>query len=90
MNKKQFNQTSQTSGSSSGPAIVSAHRVNDLIKVDEVVNDGIASLEVDIYVGIRDGQPTCLIGHEDATATGQTLEQYFANLNQKLPNFTSL
>lgn len=75
---------------SSGPAFVSAHRANDLIKVDEIINAGINSMEVDIYVGTKGGQPTCLIGHEASTATGQTLEQYFANLNQKLPNFTSL
>ncbi|MGN7786015.1 RICIN domain-containing protein [Niabella sp. 22666] len=75
---------------SSGPAVVSAHRVNDLIKVDEIKNENINSLEVDIFVGTQNGQPTCLIGHEAATATGQTLEQYFANLNQKLPGFTSL
>lgn len=73
---------------SSGPAIVSAHRVNDLIKVDEVKNAGITSLEVDIFVGLKNGQPTCLVGHEAGTATGQTLEQYFANLYQKIPNFT--
>lgn len=74
----------------SGPAFVSAHRANDLLKVDEIINEGINSLEVDIYVGTKGGQPTCLIGHEAGTATGQTLEQYFANLNQKLPSFTSL
>ncbi|WP_286858437.1 MULTISPECIES: RICIN domain-containing protein [Sphingobacterium] len=73
-----------------GPTFVSAHRANDLIKVDEIINEGINSLEVDIYVANKDGQPTCLIGHEAGTATGQTLEQYFANLNQKLPGYTSL
>lgn len=72
---------------SAGPAIVSAHRVNDLIKVDEVKNAGINSLEVDIFVGNKNGQPTCLIGHEAATATGQTLLEYFANLNQKMSGF---
>lgn len=73
-----------------GPTFVSAHRANDLIKVDEIINEGINSLEVDIYVANKGGQPTCLIGHEAGTATGQTLEQYFANLNQKLPGYTSL
>lgn len=80
----------KASATLSGPGVVSAHRVNDLIKVDEVINEGINSLEVDIYVGLKGGQMTCLIGHESATATGQTLEQYFANLHQKLPNFSSL
>ncbi|WP_346087257.1 RICIN domain-containing protein [Sphingobacterium ginsenosidimutans] len=73
-----------------GPTFVSAHRANDLIKVDEIINEGINSLEVDIYVANKGGQPTCLIGHEAGTATGQTLEEYFANLNQKLPGYTSL
>jgi len=73
-----------------GPTFVSAHRANDLIKVDEIINEGVKSLEVDIYVANKNGQPTCLIGHEAGTATGQTLEQYFANLNNKLPDFTSL
>ncbi|MCD2425110.1 RICIN domain-containing protein [Niabella pedocola] len=77
-------------GVTSGPAIVSAHRVNDLLKLDEVKNSGIKSLEVDIFVGMKNGQPTCLIGHEAATATGQTLAEYFAYLNQKIPDFESV
>lgn len=70
--------------------VVSAHRANDLIKVEEIVNEGISSLEVDVFVGLKNGKATCLIGHEAKTATGQTLEQYFANLNNKLPGYSSL
>lgn len=81
---------SNISRTTAGPTFVSAHRANDLIKVDEIINQGINSLEVDIFVANKNGQPTCLIGHEAGTATGQTLEQYFANLNQKLPGYTSL
>ncbi|TKC08585.1 RICIN domain-containing protein [Pedobacter frigoris] len=70
--------------------IVAAHRANELLKVDEIINAGIKSLEVDIFVGLKNGQPTLLVGHEAATATGQTLAQYFQNLNQKMPNFEHL
>ncbi|RQO74729.1 hypothetical protein DBR43_04915 [Pedobacter sp. KBW06] len=73
----------------SGP-IVAAHRANNLIKVDEIIAAGVKSLEVDIFVGTRNNKPTLLVGHEAATATGQTLEEYFANLNQKMPNFEYL
>jgi len=72
-----------------GP-IIAAHRANELLKVDEIINAGIKSMEVDIFVGLKNGAPTCLIGHEAATATGQTLEQYFANLHQKMPDFEFL
>lgn len=72
-----------------GP-IIAAHRANNLLKVDEIIAAGIKSMEVDIFVGTRNNKPTLLVGHEAATATGQTLEEYFANLHQKMPNFEYL
>ncbi|RPE12541.1 hypothetical protein EGT74_03025 [Chitinophaga lutea] len=72
-----------------GP-IVAAHRANNLLKVDEIIAAGIKSMEVDIFVGTRNNQPALLIGHEAATATGQSLEEYFANLHQKMPDFEFL
>lgn len=87
--EKSAAKTSSVNTVLSGP-IVAAHRANNLIKVDEIIAANVKSLEVDIFVGTRNNKPTLLVGHEAATATGQTLEEYFANLNQKMPNFEYL
>lgn len=70
--------------------IFAAHRCNSFEKLKEVVDEGVYRYEVDIHVGERNNMPTLLIGHESATATGKTFEEYVDYLMTIQPQFDFL
>ncbi|GAB6010056.1 LamG-like jellyroll fold domain-containing protein [Dysgonomonas reticulitermitis] len=70
--------------------IVAAHRCNEISKLSAAIDYGIENFEVDIHVQVIDGVPTLMIGHEIATATGQTFEDYIGDLMSMYPEFKFL
>lgn len=63
--------------------VLAVHRVNSEAKLDELRDKGISNIEIDVFVD----NGRVMVGHELASASSLTLEQYFDIVHKKIPDF---
>lgn len=73
-----------------GKPILAAHRCNATAKLNEAIEAGINSYEVDIHVEYKDDKSFLMIGHEVESSTNQNFIDYMNSLMKANPDFKFL